>query len=112
MKTFGLIFSFYLLFLATVMPHVSHAGAKAKYTHSQKKCCHSSCKDCPAERGNKNCPKGSCTPMFMCPNIHLAIHLTDEIVPAPFVSDPKLYSYYRESYYFTLLFAAWHPPRV
>ena len=112
MRKVSLIFSFYLLSLATIIPAFSLTTRKTDVTHSQKSCWHKTKKDFQPKDENKKCPKGNHTPMFMCPKIQIAVHEPDEIPVVPSSPIKEVFSDYIESYYTTHLFAAWHPPRV
>jgi hypothetical protein len=107
MKTFALIFSFYILFLA-VMPSFVHKISKTSTCCHKKECC----KKAKQEQQSKNspCSKGNCTPFFGCTNIQVVVTQSEKVpsVNVIIIQKDSAYIEFLTSDFYS---KSWHPPR-
>jgi hypothetical protein len=107
MRSFGLIFCFYLLLLAIYPGIVANFG-------SSKVLCHSAAcaKTQPgkSEENKKDFPSNLRTPLFMCPQIQITTHQINEVNFGIDVSKIEFGSFEKQ-YRSINPVAPWHPPK-
>lgn len=108
MKTFALLLSFYILFLA-VLPSFANNIVKSKSCCHQKTCCHKA-KSTQQPKSN-DCSKGSCSPFCGCSNLQVVVPQTEK-APSVDVINIQKFDVFMESFTSDFYSESWHPPRL